>query len=1605
MRIFKNIWLHLLLFTPLVLSKTVAVAQLEAGFTATSRSGCPPMSVGFKDSSAGNPTSWKWDLGNGTISYLQNPSTTYFASGSYNIKLTVTNADGSNTITQNKYIVVNALPVPAFRASDTSGCFPLGVHFTDNSLAGSGTITAWKWDFGDGTLSSEKSPFHTYTGAGSYTVVLRITNSTGCSKDITRSAYINIQNGVKADFSYSSPAGCHTPTTVRFTNETAGTGVLKYLWDFGNGKTSVEKNPVNTYQNAGGYSVKLIASNSLGCSDTLIKPNAINIGFVNADFTAPDTVCAGTAFRLTNTSRPATYISAAWDFADGTFSDSANPVKTYTAPGKYSIKVVTDFGSCRDSAAKPLVVLPQPAAGFSAANNLGCKTPLNVAFTNNSGKNVSFLWNFGDGATSVLENPAHTYTKAGLYTVSLTIKNAAGCVGTVTKQNFVKIAGPKITAINNLPFKGCIPAAVKPVALIANNIPGSTYLWNFGDGTTSTDSTPAHTFTASGNYNVKLSVTTTEGCIDTLTIVNGVQVGIKPLAQFSADRLDACASLPVNFTDLTSGSTPTTWLWTFGDGASAAMQNPVHSYSNAGKFNVTLIASNFGCSDTLKKTAYINIRPPIAKFDTSFICSDPLKRNFIDRSVGATTWAWDFGDGSNSTDAKTAHTYAAPGTYSVTLKVTNGACESTIKKDLVLIKEQGNLTTDITESCINTRITFNVANVTAANVSSYNWYINGLSQAATATAGNPLTAVYNTAGVRLPAVVVTNKLNCKDTLTAPVPVTTYGPKAAFGSANAGTCFGNTVNFIDSTKADGIHALTDWVWNYGEGDSQAYASPPFSHNYAATGNYTVKLLVKDSYGCTDSITKPSFVSITKPVAGFAASDTFICPKAPITFKNTSQGVGVIYLWQFGDGTTSNEVSPVHTYQQTGLFTVNMKMTDKNGCSDSASSNIRISTATAAFALSDTFSNCPPLIVNITNQSANFLKLNWTFGDGGNSTLLNPSHIYTYPGTYTTKLVISNNGGCSDSLTRTVVIEGPTGILNYSHKEACNFQTVKFLLKSQNAVNYIWDYNDGTVISSASATQSHVYTTPGTYLPKIILEDAAGCRVPLLGSDSIKINGIEANISSNARVICDSGYIAFRDSTISNDVVSSWKWNFGDGATSDLQFLDHKFTNTGFYTVTLIAKSKFGCTDTTVNQKYIKVVSSPQVKITGDTSACAPAQLTFQGEFVRKDTAAVTWSWNFGNGKTANIIKPETQQYPAAGTYPVTVKVTNSDGCYDSVTRYAVIHPKPLVNAGADTAICKSTFASLNASGASSYTWNADASLSCTNCANPIAKPGQIHTYYVSGKTVFGCTNTDSVTVKVQQPFKIAVSNDDTVCRGETVTLQATGADLYEWTPSQWLDNSRSATPKSTPESSITYSVTARDSLGCFKDEGKVRLKVFPKPAIEITNGDNIIVQAGSSTKLTTKNSPDIINWKWYPGKWLSCSACAESITAPQDKITYSVTATNEGHCEAHDEVTINVICNNANVYIPNTFSPNHDGANDVFYPRGTGIFKIKSFKIFNRWGQMVFSKNEMSANNPQYGWDGTLNDALLPADVYVYMIEVVCSNNITLPIKGNITLVR
>ncbi len=1609
MKIFKRILLSLLSCAALLVSDAIS-AQLHADFTSTSNSGCPPMVVNFFDSSTGSPTAWKWDLGNGTVSFLQDPVATYFNPGTYNVKLVVTNSSGKDSVIKNQFVTVYSLPDAKFTPSDTVGCFPLKVNFTDNSVANSGTITNWQWDFGDGNLSNDQSPQHIYRNSGNYTVILRVINSNGCSKVITKPALIKTLNGVKAEFTYSSVQGCTTPAAVSFTNTSSGTGTLSYMWQFGDGATSTAQNPVHNYLNGGSYTPTIIVKNSFGCADTLTKTNAINIGFVRAIMNIPDTACAGQSFTAINVSNPSTFVGTTWNFGQGTTATTSSYVMKYTSPGTYLVKMVTDFGACNDSVTKQIVVLAKPKAVFIANNVTACNAPLTVTFVNSSVGGVTYQWQFGDSTTSTSQNPVHTYTVAGVYSVKLVVTNSAGCQDSIEKRDFIVIAPPEILRIDSLPLKGCLPFTITPKVVMKDSIAVTSYQWNFGDGATSTLANPTHTYTVPGSYTVKVIVVTGPGCTDTLIIADAVKVGNKPHINFSATPRDACASTTITFSDLSTmsnGGLINDWFWQFGDGGTSTDQNPTYNYNDTGYFNVTLYAYNYGCSDTLMIPNYMHILPPIAIFDTAFFCNDPMKRRFIDKSIGPLTWAWNFGDGATSTAQNPSHIYADTGIYKVSLKVTNGACDYTKKMDVPIINEKPVLTTTDTTSCILTRIKFEIIGTRRSNIQSYIWLPYGLGNDSIVNVSYAIAQYYNTAGTRNVAVVLTDILNCRDTVFTIAPIRTYGPKANYSSSIKNICYGSTINFFDSSTTDGIHPIVEWKWNFGDSTIKSYTTGPFSHFYSTQGLFNVTLYVKDAFGCKDSMVKPGLITISKPVAKFTPSDTMLCPNTTVTFTNQSQASGGIYTWSFGDGNISHDFSPVYNYGQPGVYLAKMIVVDKNGCSDSASVTIRVFTAHAAFTLSDSFSTCPPLIVNITNQASNYIQFNWDFGDGGNSQLINPSHIYTYPGNYSVKLIVRNNGGCVDSMVKNVIIQGPTGTFGYIPTTICNPGQINYSLISNNTAKYVWDFDDGTTVFTTVSSTSHIYTTPGLYLPKVILENSSGCRVPVLGLDTVKVIGIQTNILSNKRSLCDSGIISFRDSTVTNDNLPiGIMWNFGDGNTSTASAPTHFYSHPGTFTITLLATSNFGCRDSATEPQYIQILTSPKVKITGDTTGCAPAKLKFVGTLLSADTSGLTWSWSFGNGKTSNLQLPDSQLYNSSGSYNIRLKVVNAGGCSDtSAMLRVVLHPKPTVYAGADTSLCRFAPHTLQASGASTYNWLPDPTLSCLNCANPVATPVATTTYYVIGTSPFGCTNTDSVTLGIKQPFKMIVGNGDTICIGKSVPLSASGAGSYQWTPAQWLDNSTSANPTSTPDSTITYQVVGSDNANCFKDTGTVKIKVYKIPSVDITNPASVNVIVGGNIQLNTTASADVLSYSWTPGQWLSCANCPNPLSVPKDNVTYKVTVTNAGNCTASDAVTITLICNDGNVYIPNTFSPNDDGANDIFYPRGRGVNLISNFTIFNRWGQVVFHRSRISANDEKNGWNGMVDGVKMPTDVYVYLLEVICANNTIFPIKGNVTLLR
>jgi gliding motility-associated-like protein len=1570
-------------------------AQLSANFSSDVTSGCIPLIVHFQDQSTGNPTQWTWNLGNGTISSQQNPTGTYFFAGTYNVKLVIKDASGSDSIIKNQYIVVHPNPIVNFSSSDTSGCFPKAILFNDLSTTATGTNTQWTWDFGDGNLSSLQTPSHTYTAGGQYNITLKVVNSFGCEKILTKSNYIQLQNAT-AGFSYIINGGCSFPTVVNFTNSSIG--AVTYKWDFGDGTTSFIPNPVHNYGSAGGYDVKLIITNGFGCSDSLTQN--VSIGEVSAAFNMPSSACVGSNVNFTNTSTPSP-VSVMWYFGDGSTTTNINPQKIYATAGTYQVKLVSNFGGCSDSIIKTIIIRSKPTTSFNQTGQLvKCSVPATVNFTSTSTGATGYQWDFGDGNSATTQNAIHTYNSPGVYTVSLIASNAFGCTDTLTKQNLVAITLPQITSIGGTPYRGCSPYTVQPNVVVNSTDPVTNWFWDFGDGGTSTAANPSHFYANPGSYNIKVVITTSGGCKDSSTYVAAVVISTKPTANFSANPLVVCAKDSIRFTDLSTGSI-TDWFWEFGDGGTSTLHNPIYKYTDTGTFSVRLVISNNDCRDTIDIDNYIRINPPIARFSILPNCDTPYLRRFVDNSIGAVTYKWKFGDGDSSSLVNPVHIYSATGVYNVELTVYNGGCFYTTTSTVTIVDEHPTLSIADSTFCKYQQTTFTAGNVNSTNISSYSWsFGDGNSSGTSSTTTQH---AYLTAGTYIPQLITTDILGCADTATGNASAIVYGPTPGFSNPE-GTCINTPISFTDTSSTDGLHTITQWQWTYGDGNSQSYNASPFSHSYGNQGTFDVKLKIVDSYGCYDSILKPAIIIITDPVASFLLSDTLKCSNNNVQFQNSSNGLDLTYNWSFGDAINSNDPNPTHSYSAEGNYNVQLIVTDRFGCKDTTVKQQRISNPLAGFTPSDTFATCPPFLMTVTNQSQNVTNVMWNFGDGGNSTLNNPSHYYTQPGTYTLKLYATGFGTCIDSAFRQITLKGPSGTFNYTPLGICAGQPVSYAASTKNNATFVWDFSDGITDASTDSTRIHIYNTPGFYVPKMILIDTGGCQVPIVGNDTIKVRGVEAKIGLTQTLFCDSTALQFIDSSITHfDPAVNYQWTFGDGGTSNIRNPIHTYILPGKYTVGLTVITLSGCTDNVVRDSVIKIVQSPLIAINNNPFVCITGTIDFHGLFLRVDTSAVQWDWDLGNGNTSNNQNPS-QPYNSVGNYVVKAIATNSSGCSDTATSNILVHPLPSVNAGTDTMICRGQTYILQPTGAATYLWDTDASLNCLSCSNPMASPSTNIQYVVTGISQLGCVAKDSVTISVIQPFAVRINNNDTICAGQQIQLTASGANNYNWFPSTGLSSTTINNPVARPDTTTNYMVIGRDSRNCFSDTGYMQIKVYPIPQFNITD-DALTLATGFSYQLTTTNSPDITHWKWTPSTGLSCNDCPNPTIIAKSDILYKAEASNDGGCTIIDKITVTVICNDGNVFIPNTFSPNADGMNDVFYPRGKGISGIKSMKIFNRWGELVFQNMNFNPNDANAGWNGIYKNNKLTPDVYVYIVDVVCDNNAIFTLKGNVTLIR
>src|SRR5690606_2855895 len=332
----------------------------------------------------------------------------------------------------------------------------------------------------------------------------------------------------------------------------------------------------------------------------------------------------------------------------------------------------------------------------------------------------SWFWNFGDGNTSTEQNPSHTYNQLGNFNVSLSVTDAYGCTDTLTMNNRVNLVRP-VVRITNAGAGGCAPFNYRPVG--SSSVPVTSWHWDLGNGVTHNGQVPPQQTYNPGNYTITLTITTEDGCTETVRTT--IRVGTRVTPDFSSDLNNVCSGDEVQFTDLSSGGNG--WIWDFGDGDTSHHQNPVHVYTGSGEYNVKLTVLNNGCPTEITKPLFITVNPPVAEFSYDNDCQNITLINFTNTSVlpstGTIEYFWDFGNGVTSTAADTSIQYSGPGTYNVLLRVTDGICTSEVNKTLRLDIPDPGFSISKLSPCRNENFTL-IANETNTElISSYEWRI------------------------------------------------------------------------------------------------------------------------------------------------------------------------------------------------------------------------------------------------------------------------------------------------------------------------------------------------------------------------------------------------------------------------------------------------------------------------------------------------------------------------------------------------------------------------------------------------------------------------------------------------------------------------------------------------------------------------------------------------------------------------------------------------------------------------------------------------------------------------------------------------------------------
>ncbi|MGB0653011.1 MAG: PKD domain-containing protein [Thermoplasmatota archaeon] len=898
------------------------------------------------------------------------------------------------------------------------------------------------------------------------------------------------------------------------------------------------------------------------------------------------------------------------------------------------------------------------------------------ASTDSDGSVVSWSWDFGDGATSTAQDPAHGYADDGSYNVCLTVTDNHGATDTACDTITVLNVAPTAAFTWNPTTPTDIEDAFFSDASTDDDGSVVSWSWDFGDGATSTAQDPVHAYADNGDYTVCLTATDNDGAThqtcQTITVLN-----VAPVSVLSWSPTNPAVLEEVQFTDASYDvdGTIVHYNWTFGDGAQSFDQNPTYSFLETRDYDICLVTTdNDGAQTQHCEILEVLNAPPVADFiwspdEPTDLQTPQFTDTSTDSDGNVDEWSWDFGDGATSTAQNPTHQFADNGDYTVCLTVEDDRNATDTLCQVVTVLNVGptaNFVLGSNPIDTNVQQTFTDTSTDAdGTLASWAW---DFGDGTTSTTQDP-THVYTDNGQYTVCLTVTDNDGATAQRCKSAQVTNVAPAAAF-SANPNPVAANAdIAFTDlSTDSDGT--ITGWSWDFGDGIVANMEAPVYQ--YATNGDYTVCLTATDDDGATDTACDTVTVLNAAPVADFSwlpAPPTDLDTVDFTDLSNDPDGSITAWAWDFGDGATSSAQAPSHAFADDGDYNVCLTVTDNNDATGTTCKLVAVLNVAPA----PDFSWGPVTPTDLedvvfsdasTDDDGSVVSWSWDFGDGGASSAQDPVHVFADDGDFQVCLTATDNDGDAATHCQTVSVlnVAPTaGFLPDANPAETNAATTFADASTDDdgtVMAWSWDFGDGA--TSTAQSPVHTFGDDGDYTVCLTVTDDDGAEDTLCELLTVLNAPPVADFLASLNPVDTNVQVDFTDlSSDSDGSITDWAWDFGDGATSSLREPSHTFTDDGDHEVCLTVTDNDGVTG--VGCQTLSVLNvAPVADFAGAGGTIGTnTDVPLTDLSTDSDGTIASWAWDFGDGATSSDQDP-VHQFADDGLYDVCLTVTDDDG---------------------------------------------------------------------------------------------------------------------------------------------------------------------------------------------------------------------------------------------------------------------------------------------------------------------------------------------------------